>query len=145
MGRTIGGVDPAGASRRRITVINDNPDFLGLMRELLGEESGYQVTTIDGDTIQDVEPIRASRPDLLVIDLRWRQDGLAGWDILLTVRRDDELGELPIILCTGDRQALEEHAEEILRDPMVETLRKPFQVKDLESLVRQFIGEPTAS
>ena len=129
----------------RITVVNDNPEFLELMHELLEEDSGYDVTTIDGDTIHDVEPIRQSRPQLLIIDLRWRHDGLAGWDILLAVRHDPELGELPIILCTGDLMGLEEHAEEIAQDPKIETLQKPFQVVALEALVRRFVGEAAPS
>ena len=100
----------------RITVVNDNPEYLQLMHALLDENSGYDVTTIDGDTIVDIEPIRTSQPDLLIIDLRWRPDGLAGWDILLAVRGDPELGELPIILCTGDVQGLKEHAEAIAQE-----------------------------
>jgi len=129
----------------RITVVNDNPDFLELMHALLEEDSGYDVTTIEGDAIQDVEPIRTSEPDLLVIDLRWRRDGLAGWDILLAVRADAELRQLPIILCTGDLKGLEEHAKEIAQDPKVETLPKPFQVEEMENLVRHFVGEAAPS
>jgi CheY-like chemotaxis protein len=126
-------------------VVNDNPEFLELMQALLEEDSGYDVTAIDADTIHDVEPIRSSRPDLLVIDLRWRRDGLAGWDVLLAVRADVELRELPIILCTGDLEGLEEHAEEIAQDPKVQTLPKPFQVKEMENLVRRFVGEAAGS
>ena len=131
----------------RITVVNDNPEFLQLMETLLDENSGYDVTTIDGDTIRDIEPIRTSQPDLLIIDLRWRRDGLAGWDILLAVRQDPDLGELPIILCTGDVQGLEEHAETIAQDSKVVTLEKPFQIADLEDAVRRLVGEamPSAS
>jgi CheY-like chemotaxis protein len=126
----------------RITVVNDNPEFLELMDALLEEESGYDVTTIDGDEIEDVEPIRRSRPELLIIDLRLRGDGgLSGWAVLQAVRRDPELSELPIILCTGDLQGLDEHAEAIVQDPKVETLQKPFHVAELEDLVRRFIGE----
>ena len=129
----------------RITVVNDNPEFLELMNALLEQDSGYDVTTIDADTLDDVEPIRTSQPDLLIIDLRWRRDGLAGWDVLLAVRADSELEQLPIILCTGDLQSLEEHAQTIADDVKVATLQKPFHVEDLEARVRQFVGEATPS
>src|SRR2546423_5366795 len=66
----------------RITVVNDNPEFLELMDALLEQDSGYDVTTIDADTLDDVEPIRTSQPDPLIIDLRWRRNGLTGWDVL---------------------------------------------------------------
>ena len=125
----------------RITVINDNPEFLELMNALLEKNAGYDVTTIDGDEILDIEPIRRSRPDLFVIDLRLRRDGLAVWDILLAIRQDAELEQLPIILCTGDLEGLKEHAEAITEDPIVATLQKPFHVEELEELVRRFVGE----
>ena len=129
----------------RITVINDNPEFLELMNALLEKNAGYDVTTIDGDEILDIEPIRRNRPDLLVIDLRLRRDGLAGWDILLAIRQDAELEQLPIILCTGDLEGLKEHAEAITEDPMVATLQKPFHVEELEELVQRFVGESVSA
>jgi CheY-like chemotaxis protein len=130
----------------RITVVNDNAEFLEMMNVLLEEESGYDVTTIDGDEIEDVEPIRRSRPELLIIDLRLRREGgLSGWGVLQAVRRDPELSQLPIILGTGDLRGLEEHAEAVVQDPKVETLQKPFHVAELENLVRRFIGEATPS
>ena len=129
----------------RITVVNDNPEFLELMDALLEQDSGYDVTTIDGDTLDDIEPIRTSQPDLLIIDLRGRPDGLAGWDVLLAVRTDSELEQLPIILCTGDLQSLEEHAQAITDDVKVATLQKPFHVEELEARVRQFVGEAMPS
>lgn len=116
-----------------------------MMHALLEEGSGYDVTTIDGDKIHDVEPIRESRPELMIIDLRWREGGLAGWDVLQAVRQDAELRELPIILCTGDLRGLEERAGAIGEDLYLATLRKPFQVAELEDLVRRFVGEAVPS
>jgi CheY-like chemotaxis protein len=129
----------------RIAVINDNPEFLELMNALLEKNAGYDVTTIDGDMIKDIEPIRASGPDLLIIDLRLRPDGLAGWDILLAIRQDGELAQLPIILCTGDVEGLKEHAEAITEDPLVASIEKPFHVEEMEELVRRFVGESVSA
>jgi CheY-like chemotaxis protein len=133
------------ARRRRITVVNDSPEFLDLMHELLEEESGYDVTTIDGDLLHDIEPIRNSKPQLLVVDLRLRRERIAGWEILMALRADDEMRELPTILCTGDLYGLEEHAEAIAQDPLVRTLPKPFRIDELKAAVHELIGEPTVA
>jgi CheY-like chemotaxis protein len=129
----------------RITVVNDSPEFLELMDAMLEEDSGYDVTTIDADEITDLEPIRRSRPDLLIIDLRLRPDGMAGWDILLAVRQDPELDQLPVILCSGDVESLKVRKEAINKDPMVATLQKPFHLDELEELVRRFVGGATSA
>lgn len=131
--------------RRRITVVNDNPEFLALMDNLLEDGSGYEVTTIDGDLLHDIEPIRESRPDLLIVDLRLRRDGIAGWDILMTLRADPEMRELPTILCTGDVQGLKEHADAIAEDPRVRILTKPFRLDEADAVVRELIGAPTTA
>jgi CheY-like chemotaxis protein len=131
--------------RRRITVVNDNPEFLALMDDLLGDGSGYEVTTIDGDLLHDIEPIRESHPHLLIIDLRLRREGIAGWDILMALRADPEMRELPTILCTGDAQGLKEHADAIAQDPRVRILNKPFHLDEADALVRELIGAPTAA
>ncbi len=53
----------------RVTVVNDNPEFLELMRELI-EDERHVVTTIDGDRDDALALVVASRPELLIIDLR---------------------------------------------------------------------------
>lgn len=130
----------AGAPRRRITVVNDNPEFLELMQVLLEEDSGYDVTTIDGDLVASLDPIRDSRPELLIIDLVMRPDRLSGWDILQGVRRDDELREVPVIICTADTRAVRERAEEIAQDLRAAILEKPFAIDELEAIVTRMLS-----
>lgn len=131
--------------RARITVVNDNADFLELMQLLLEHESGYETTTIDGDKIESIEPIRQSAADLLIIDLRLRGDRITGWDILRQVRADPDLGELPIILCTADQHGLKERADEVATARNVETLLKPFSIDELESMVARMLATPASA
>lgn len=126
--------------RRRITVVNDNPQFLELMSTLLEEGSGYQTTTIDGDELTSMAPISQSRPDLLIVDLVLRPDGISGWDVLSGVRRVPELASVPIIICTGDVYAVRQRAAELADAPGVELLVKPFNIDALEELVARLLA-----
>ncbi len=115
---------------RRVTVVNDNPEFLELARDIL-ESDQYEAATVDGDLPDALERIRASRPDLVMIDLRMGTMGLHGWGIGQQVRADPALTSVPILLCSADIIALRQLAADLatLRD--VETLEKPFTVDEL--------------
>ncbi len=125
--------------RRRITVVNDNPQFLELMSTLLEEGSGYQTTTIDGDGLSSLAPISESRPELLIIDLVMRPDGISGWDVVTGVRKDPELAWVPIIICTGDVYTVRQRAAELAEAPGVELLVKPFNIDALEAMVTRLL------
>jgi CheY-like chemotaxis protein len=128
-------VKSASEPRPRITVVNDSGDFLALMHTLLQEESGYDVSVIEGDRITSVEPIRATRPDLIIIDLRLAQGRMSGWDVLRQVREDHDLREVPVLICTADQRELRTREPELADLPRVRILLKPFTVGELEAQV----------
>jgi CheY-like chemotaxis protein len=80
----------------RITVVNDNPEFLELVREIL-EDEHYATTTIDGDFGDALLRVVESRPDLLILDLRLGTDELHGWGLAQQLRREPSLEGLPVI------------------------------------------------
>lgn len=123
----------------RITVVNDNPDFLELLRDIL-EDERYATTTIDGDRDDALERIIASGPDLLIIDLRLGDDELHGWDIAQDVRRTPSLEGLPVIVCSGDMPALESVAEDLEETTEVLTLAKPFGIEQLTDAISSLLG-----
>jgi CheY-like chemotaxis protein len=129
--------DPPG--QHRVTVVNDSPEFLSLMGELL-EADRYHASLIDGDEMSSIEPIRATNPQLLIVDLRLEGAAISGWEILQAIRADEELAQLPIIICTADSFQLADRAEEMAQIPGVEVLLKPFGIEELDALVRRLIG-----
>jgi CheY-like chemotaxis protein len=124
----------------RVTVVNDNPEFLELVRDIL-EDDRYDTTTIDGDRDDALEAIRASRPDLLMIDLRKGPDELHGWDIAQEVRREPELSGLPILVCSADTEALEALEEDLTATRNVGTLTKPFRIDALTEAIDALLAE----
>ena len=97
-----------------------------------------------GDTISSVEPSRATHTGLLIVDLRLRGTELSGWDIALAVPADDELGDVPMVVCTADAYQARERAEELASLPGVEVLLKPFALNDIEALLRRLLPSPAA-
>jgi DNA-binding response OmpR family regulator len=113
-----------------IVVVNDSPEFLALMADIL-EDERYPVTVIDGDRPEAADLIRAAVPAALIIDLRLGWDELHGWDILEEVRRDPALSELPTLICSGDVTALDSLTERLAGMRRIDTLAKPFAVAEL--------------
>jgi DNA-binding response OmpR family regulator len=118
------------SEHRHIVVVNDNPEFLLLMAELLQSED-YAATVIDGDRDNAVELVRAAEPDGLIIDLRDGEGELHGWDVIQEIRRDPKLSELPTLICSGDTRAMARLADEVASLRRVALISKPFNIDEL--------------
>ena len=123
--------------RPRISVVNDNPDFLELMSAILDEDAGYEVTLFDGEETS-IDELAASDPDLLIIDLV--MGGASGWEIVALSRADQRLADRPILVCSADIASLREKAEELARIGDVHVLEKPFSVDEITEVVAGLVG-----
>lgn len=128
----------------RVTVVNDNPEFLELMREVLEDEC-YETTTIDGVREDALDAVRSSRPELLILDLRLSSEGLLGWDLAQEIRRDRQFEDLPVLLCSADLQALRDVEEELEGQRAVEVLPKPFGIDQLTGVVDRLLARSDRS
>jgi two-component system chemotaxis response regulator CheY len=124
----------------RVTVVNDTPDFLELVGDIL-EGDRYDTTLIDGDRDDAVELIRESDPDVLMIDLRLGSEGLSGWQIAQEIRRDEAFEGLPVLVCSADMQAMAELESDLAPNRHVATLRKPFEIDELTTLIDRLLAQ----
>lgn len=120
---------------KRVTVVNDSPEFLQLMQDLL-QDASYPATLIDGDRENALELIQASQPEILIIDLRLGSEGLRGLELLKRVREDAELERVPTVICTADSWGVDGVREEIAAMEQVAVLTKPFAIADLYGVLR---------
>ena len=123
--------------RPRISVVNDNPDFLELMSAILDEDAGYDVTLFDGEKTAIAELVD-SQPDLVIVDLVL--GGASGWEIVTLSRAEPKLAEVPIIICSADVTALRERTDELERIGNVHVLEKPFSLDEITAIVERLIG-----
>lgn len=124
-------------SPHRVTVIDDSPEFLAVVGEVLRDD-GVDVTLFDQAVT--LRQIGESAPDLLVVDLSVGTASLAGWDIVESVRHDPGMQDMPVIVCSAGPEDVREHEDEIHRDPRTFLLAKPFSLDDLESVLTSAIG-----
>lgn len=127
----------------RLTVVNDNPELLDLIGEIL-EGDRYVTTLIDSVEGDLLQRICGSAPDLLVIDLRQGDDARHGWDIVQQLRGTAGCETLPVVLCSADIAALNEVEPELEATPRVMALRLPFEIEELLRSIRRLIGRQEA-
>ena len=123
--------------RPRISVINDNPDFLELMAAILDEDAGYDVTVFSGEATT-IDEIADSDPALIIVDLLL--GGASGWEIVTLARADERLAPIPIVICSADVIALRDRTAELEHIGNVHVLAKPFGIDEMTGLVERLVG-----
>lgn len=130
------------ASRARISVVNDTESFLSLMRDAL--EDRYTVSTFNGERLTTGRLVE-SRPDLIMVDLVMRGRELSGWEVIQLCRTDEELCEVPIIVCSADSDQLRERAADMATIPSLTVLEKPFGLDELDAAVEAALEPPATN
>jgi putative two-component system response regulator len=104
----------------RVLVVDDNPDIMTLMRELL-ETEGYAVVTVP-DAAQAEAEIRRQPPDLILSDVI--MPGKSGYELCRELKADPATRLIPFVLITGlaDREdklrGIEAGADDFLNKPI---------------------------
>jgi CheY-like chemotaxis protein len=124
--------------RHRITIVDDQRDFLDLMRLIL-EPRGHLLTCIAEGATLDL--LVQSQPDLLVIDLRLGQpaNDLSGWELVVLASHHRSLAGVPIVICSADLAEMQDRTAELGESDRFELLAKPFDVEEAEQLVDRLL------
>lgn len=120
-----------------IVVINDDPNFLELIQDLVTDTRNYQVDVIQ-QGMGAVEALKSRSPDVVVLDIRMEY-GRLGYHVLEGMRRDPNLCPVPVIVCTADTEFLDQYRPQLQR-LNADWLEKPFQINDLLAKVDSAIN-----
>lgn len=116
----------------RVVVVDDDPDILNFLRELL-ESMDADVLCydrLDGATAL----IRHEQPDLVILDLQMPGDHQAGLSILAELRTDPATARIPVLLGSADGRSLQQLVTGMTL-PYVTIIKKPFEMHVLEEAV----------
>jgi len=122
--------------RKHVFMVNHDPKFLDVVRELL-QDASYNVTTTNF-VPRTWDQIAALQPDLLVIDLS-RLSG-AGWDLLEQLHAQGVTHRIPVIVTATDPGLLARVERERDRYGGDKLVTKPFHVEVLLDAIEALIG-----
>ena len=85
------------SEKKRILVVDDEPDFAGIVQQNL-EKEGFEVEiAYDGE--EGLEKVYANPPDAIVLDVM--MPGKDGYQVCSELKADDRYADIPIILLTA--------------------------------------------
>ena len=88
------------ADRRRVLVVDDEPDVLLLCRVNL-EFEGYEVMEAS-DGVEAMSRVRERRPDVILLDVMMPR--MDGWQVLTELKADEALQDIPVVMLTAKVQ-----------------------------------------
>ena len=124
--------------RKHVLAVNNSPDFLLIVRELL-EDEGYGVTTSDFEPNVFTRAVMR-QPDALIIDVAAGES--EGWDLLRRLHAELATTEIPALVTSTSPALLEEAREQADRYGANRTfLTKPMDLDELLSTIREMTGD----
>lgn len=116
---------------RKVLIADDDPDILEAMRLIL-EIGQYDVTVVeDGKTI--IGQMKKLKPQLVLLDI-W-MSGVNGLDIYKEIKKDKDIGKIPVILVSASK-GIKTDAQEVGANDF---LAKPFEMQDLLEKIKKNI------
>jgi two-component system alkaline phosphatase synthesis response regulator PhoP len=125
---------------KKILVIDDDPDFVDSVENLL-EAKGYQVVSASNGK-EGVEKARVEKPDLILLDVMMNTKD-EGFNVARQMHQIPEIKDTPVVLVTGVRREMNlpfgfEPDETWL--PVRQVLEKPVKSEILLKVVADTIG-----
>ncbi|WP_242716751.1 response regulator [Microcoleus vaginatus] len=117
-----------------VLAVDDNQDNLELLTQILDLLGCECVGAVDGYAAISAAVDR--HPDLIVLDICLPD--IDGMEVVKRVQENPDIRHIPIVAVTALAKA--EDRARILQAGCVEYLSKPFNIKDLETVIRQHLN-----
>ncbi len=128
-----------GPSQRRVMVVDDDPDALSLMENILSDD-GFELIKVSNATEVGLKAAQMG-PDLILLDFLMPE--INGFEVCKALRDNELTRSIPIMAVTC--LSKEQDIERIFSCGADEYLAKPFRVDQLLEKVRELIGRGRAS
>ncbi len=123
-----------GPMKKRVMIVDDDPDALALMERILTDE-GFELVKVSNATEVGLKAAQLA-PDLILLDFLMPE--LNGFEVCNALRGNEMTRSIPIMAVTCLNK--ERDIERIFSSGADEYLAKPFKVDQLLEKVRELIG-----
>lgn len=123
----------------KILIIEDDPVSLKLASEVL--QAGGHVIMLAAAADQAIRSIRASKPDVVLLDLRL--PGIRGFGVARQLREDAETRDIPIIAVTAFTDDF--HRSDARKAGCDAYLTKPINTRTLLQQIDAIVAERSAA
>lgn len=120
--------------RKRILCVEDNDSNMRLVSRIVEGEKHEFLAAADGLTALAL--VQREQPDLILLDINI--PGLNGLDFARHLKKDAGLSSIPLIATTAN--VLMGDRERCLEAGCDEYLPKPLDVRELQTLLRSYLG-----
>ena len=127
------------AHKKRVMIVDDDPDALALMEKLLTDE-GFELIKVSNATEVGLKAAQLS-PDLILLDFLMPE--IDGFEVSKALRDNELTRSTPIMAVTCLTK--EQDIERIFACGVDEYLPKPFKADDLLEKVRELVGRGRVS
>jgi signal transduction histidine kinase len=128
---------PVADALPRVLLVDDDPEILEATGQVL-REWGYAVDAA-GDGATALALARKARPDLMLIDLM--MPVMDGWVLIERLREEKVAPDVPVVVFSADREL-----RSGMQKPKVDaSLRKPFELEELQEVVERLVGPRPAA
>ncbi|MBD3646698.1 MAG: response regulator, partial [Pseudomonadales bacterium] len=119
------------ASVRTVMIVDDSVTVRKVTSRLM-ERQGWEVVTAK-DGVEAVNRLQEIYPDVVLLDIEMPR--MDGFEVLRTIRRDERLKDLPVIMITS--RTGEKHRQQAMELGVNSYLGKPFQEANLLSTIEE--------
>ncbi len=121
----------------RILVVDDEPDVRTYLKTLLSKDGYHVEEAADGE--EGLEVARKVKPDLIFLDILMPKR--TGIMLYRKLRKDPDLGQVPIVIVTGLTQYRSFFAQDFEEVPPPDAfVEKPPQQEEFLALAKKLLG-----
>lgn len=113
--------------KSRILIIEDHPSTLTMLGEIVGR-AGYEPLLAPGGN-DGLGMLREQDVDLILLDLKL--EDMDGWTVLKTIKMDEALQSIPVLIVTARNRRQEKHGIDVHEGLFEGYVLKPFLVEEL--------------
>ncbi len=119
---------------RKVLLVDDNPDVLWLLNDLLRRKLEVEVSTAENGKVA-VETAKEIQPDLILMDLM--MPVMCGLEAISEIKKDENINNIPVVAFTALVNTYQRN--DVMKLGFVECLEKPLDFDQLKDMVFRYI------